>query len=173
MGLGTFFLIKQRYKPVSHCTLGRGLTNRNRWSSLQGRDGATFDFWFCRFHCVLHRGYVSSVASAVSPALQLHMLSNHRFHNPVRAWVDWLCEVANINENAFGFTLQQVDTKSNSFLVIVRQSISLSSYQLPLKIIVGWILIDLFHLTLSLKILWYWRLSYLDLNMFQRGIFPL
>ena len=50
--------------------------------------GASFDFWFCRFHCVLYRGYVSSVASAVSPALQLHMVSNRRFHNPVRAWVD-------------------------------------------------------------------------------------
>ena len=29
-------------------------------------------------------GYVSSAALAVSPAL--HMFSNRRFHNPVRAW---------------------------------------------------------------------------------------
>ena len=160
MGLGTFFLIKQRYKPVSHCTLGRGLTNRNRWSSLQRRDEATFDFWFCRFHCVLYRGYVSSVASAVSPAL--HMFSNRRFHNPFRAWVDKLCEVANIYENLFGFTLQQVGSVSNTFLIIVRHFTSLYSYQPPLKIIVGWILIDLFHL----------RLGYLDLNLFQIEIFP-
>ena len=96
---------------------------------------------------------MSSVVSAVSPAL--HMFSNRRFHNPFRAWVDKLCEVANIYENLFGFTLQQVGSVSNTFLIIV-------SYQPPLKIIVGWILIDLFHL----------RLGYLDLNLFQIEIFP-
>ena len=49
----------------------------------------------------------------------------------------WLWEVAKINENVFGFTLQQVGSVSNSF--------HSSSYQPPLKIIVGWILIDLFQ----------------------------
>ena len=53
-----------------------------------------------------------------------------------------------------------------SNLIIVRQSTSLSSYQPPLKIIVGWILIDLFHLTLSFGI------EDLDLNLFEIGIFP-
>ena len=85
-GLGHLFLINQRYKPVSYCTLG--LTNRNRWPSLQRRDGSfvwllvlsvplRFIQGLCEFSCV---SCITCIA-----------IANRRFHNPVRAWVDWLC----------------------------------------------------------------------------------
>ena len=71
--------------------------------------GASFDFWFCRFHCVLYRGYVSSVASAVSPALQLQ-----------------------IADSTIPSGLGLIDCVQ-LFLDDWRQSTSLSSYQMPLK----------------------------------------
>ena len=71
--------------------------------------GASFDFWFCRFHCVLYRGYVSSVASAVSPALQLQ-----------------------IADSTIPSGLGLIDCVQ-PFLNRWRQSTSLSSYQMPLK----------------------------------------
>ena len=71
--------------------------------------GASFDFWFCRFHCVLYRGYVSSVASAVSPALQLQ-----------------------IADSTIPSGLGLIDCVQ-TFLGHWRQSTSLSSCQMPLK----------------------------------------
>ena len=86
MGGGAPFLYQSTIQTSLVKHFGTGTLPIETGGHLLKEDpGARFDFWFCRFHCLLYRDYVSSVPSAVSPAL--HMFSNCGFHNPVRAWV--------------------------------------------------------------------------------------
>ena len=114
------------------------------------------------------RGYLIRFGHTEALLLKKKKDIKRPFFPPCRNWPTWF----QIADSTIPSGLGLIDCVQ-LFLDDWRQSTSLSSYQMPLKIIVGWILIDLFHLTLSLKILWYWSLSYLDLNLFQIWIFPL